>query len=129
MLGPPRRSARGRRHENLRGGSWRDVFSFVAGGSLSGTIEASYEVADDLAAAQRGSDVLIDPEAADPAEVLPEEGIDLGELVVQGDGLPVQQRPDGRVPIRRLRDPAHLLLQLLLDHRPVQPRGDRDEPA
>jgi hypothetical protein len=52
--------------------------------NLSGVFEASYEAA----GARRGaadfeSEIVIDPEAADPADILPEEGIDLGELVVQ----------------------------------------------
>ena len=50
--------------------------------ALTGDFEASFEVAE-RAAARDGGDVEIDPEAADPAEILPEEGIDLGELVVQ----------------------------------------------
>ncbi|WP_193371237.1 YceD family protein [Pelagibius marinus] len=73
--------------------------------SLAGDLEAAFEPGDGRAAAP-DDDVLIDPEAADPAEVLPEEGIDLGELVVQelsvaldpyprapGAEIPVQYRP------------------------------------
>jgi len=51
--------------------------------SLSGTIEASFEAGGSRPAAEFGGEVLVDPLGADPAELLPEEGIDLGELVVQ----------------------------------------------
>jgi hypothetical protein len=50
--------------------------------SLSGRLEAAFE-ARDGSAGRAGSEVEIDPEGADPAEILPEAGIDLGELVVQ----------------------------------------------
>ncbi len=73
--------------------------------SLAGDLEAAFEPGDGRRAAPEG-DVLVDPEAADPAEVLPEEGIDLGELVVQelsvaldpyprapGAEIPAQYRP------------------------------------
>ena len=51
--------------------------------SLSGTFEASFEAGGERRAAEFGAEILVDPVGADPAEPLPEEGIDLGELVVQ----------------------------------------------
>lgn len=66
--------------------------------SLDGEFEASYE-AD--AAPGDESDVVIDPEAADPAEILPEEGIDLGELVVQELSValdPYPRAPGAEIP-------------------------------
>lgn len=63
--------------------------------SLGGEFEASYEP-DDGRGRGHEADVLVDPEAADPAEILPEEGIDLGELVVQE--LSVALDPYPRVP-------------------------------
>lgn len=68
--------------------------------SLAGDLEASYEP-DDGRARQDEGDVLIDPEAADPAEILPEEGIDLGELVVQELSValdPYPRAPGAKVP-------------------------------
>jgi uncharacterized metal-binding protein YceD (DUF177 family) len=62
---------------------------------VSGRVEASFE-ARDRAAGRDGSEVEVDPEAADPAEVLPDEGIDLGELVVQE--LAVALNPYPRAP-------------------------------
>ena len=50
--------------------------------SLSGNFEASFEAAEGPSRAAE-DEIVVDPEAADPAEILPEEGIDLGELVVQ----------------------------------------------
>lgn len=47
-----------------------------------GELEASYEAAG-RSGPQDDGEVLVDPEAADPPEILPDEGIDLGELVVQ----------------------------------------------
>jgi len=63
--------------------------------SVSGRLEAAFEAADGLAE-RFGSEVLVDPEAADPAEPLPEAGIDLGELVVQE--LAVALNPYPRAP-------------------------------
>ena len=48
---------------------------------LSGRFSASFLA--DSPEATAGKEVLIDPEAEDPPEALPPEGIDLGELVVQ----------------------------------------------
>lgn len=69
--------------------------------SLSGDIEASFEAADERAAERRGGDVLIDPEGADPAEPLPQEGIDFGELVVQELAValdPYPRAPGAEIP-------------------------------
>ncbi|MEO3429830.1 YceD family protein [Pelagibius sp. CAU 1746] len=73
--------------------------------SLEGDLEAAFQPGGGAGAASDG-DVLIDPEAADPAEFLPEEGIDLGELAVQelsvaldpyprapGSEIPAEYRP------------------------------------
>ncbi len=49
--------------------------------SLSGDIQVSYQTL--VAGKKVESEVLVDPEADDPPEPLPLEGIDLGELVVQ----------------------------------------------
>lgn len=68
--------------------------------SLSGDFEASFEPDDGRARYDEG-DVLIDPEAADPAEILPEDGIDLGELVVQELSValdPYPRAPGAEVP-------------------------------
>jgi uncharacterized metal-binding protein YceD (DUF177 family) len=51
--------------------------------NLSGAFEASFEAGGERREAEFGTEILVDPVGADPAEVLPEEGIDLGELVVQ----------------------------------------------
>lgn len=64
--------------------------------SLKGSFEASFEAFDGSRPAPQGADVEIDPEAADPAEALPAEGIDLGELVVQE--LAVALNPYPRAP-------------------------------
>ena len=67
---------------------------------LDGWLEASYEIAEGTGG-RGGSEVVVDPEAADPAEVLPPEGIDLGELVVQelAVGLdPYPRAPGAKVP-------------------------------
>jgi hypothetical protein len=84
---------------------------------LSGRLQASYE------AGGRGGgsgEVVVDPDAEDPAEVLPAEGLDLGELVVQelavaldpyprapGAEVPPEYRPpegeDANGPFARLR--------------------------
>jgi uncharacterized metal-binding protein YceD (DUF177 family) len=74
---------------------------------LEGRLEASYEAGGD-AGSGAGDEVLVDPEAEDPAEVLPAEGVDLGELVVQelavaldpyprapGAELPAEYQPSG----------------------------------
>lgn len=50
---------------------------------ISGEIDVSYEVAGGHGGGAGGGEVLVDPEGADPAEVLPIDGVDLGELVVQ----------------------------------------------
>lgn len=66
---------------------------------LEGWLEASYEVSEGTGG--RGGEVVVDPEAADPAEMLPPEGIDLGELVVQelAVGLdPYPRAPGAEVP-------------------------------
>lgn len=49
--------------------------------SLSGRFQVLYQAQDGAAAP--GEEVLVDPEAEDPPEPLPAEGIDLGELAVQ----------------------------------------------
>jgi len=67
--------------------------------SLEGDFEVDYQAGD--AAASHEADVVIDPEAADPAEILPEEGIDLGELVVQEVSValdPYPRAPGAEVP-------------------------------
>ncbi len=64
--------------------------------SPKGSFEAAFEASDGRRAAPQGADVEIDPEAADPAEALPAEGIDLGELVVQE--LAVALNPYPRAP-------------------------------
>jgi hypothetical protein len=69
--------------------------------SLGGSFEVDYEAAEGGAAARRGGEVVIDPEAADPAEVLPHAGIDLGELVVQELAValdPYPRAPGAEVP-------------------------------
>jgi uncharacterized metal-binding protein YceD (DUF177 family) len=66
---------------------------------LSGRIEATYEAADSVAA--ENGEVTVDPEAADPAEILPSGGIDLGELVVQELAValdPYPRAPGAEVP-------------------------------
>lgn len=66
--------------------------------ALSGRIEASYAAE---IRAPRGAEVAFDPEAEDPAEVLPAEGIDLGELVVQELAValdPYPRAPGAEVP-------------------------------
>jgi uncharacterized metal-binding protein YceD (DUF177 family) len=68
--------------------------------SLSGCVEASFE-AGARRPADHGGEVLVDPEAADPADVLPEDGIDLGELVVQELAValdPYPRAPGAAVP-------------------------------
>ncbi|MGD1878247.1 MAG: DUF177 domain-containing protein [Kiloniellaceae bacterium] len=68
-------------------------------GSLSGTLEATYEAVDGPGVAD--DEVEVDPEGADPAEVLPAEGIDLGELVVQELAValdPYPRAPGAAVP-------------------------------
>ena len=68
--------------------------------SLSGRLEAAFE-ARDGSAGRAGSEVEIDPEGADPAEILPEAGIDLGELVVQELAVvldPYPRAPGAEVP-------------------------------
>lgn len=62
--------------------------------SLAGRFEASFAAPDGRQAAE--DEVDFDPEAADPAEILPDEGIDLGELVVQE--LAVALNPYPRAP-------------------------------
>ncbi|MGF1592948.1 MAG: DUF177 domain-containing protein [Kiloniellaceae bacterium] len=67
---------------------------------LSGRVEATYEAADSVVAGE-GGEVTVDPEAADPAEILPPEGIDLGELVVQELAValdPYPRAPGAEVP-------------------------------
>jgi uncharacterized metal-binding protein YceD (DUF177 family) len=69
---------------------------------LSGDFEASFEAAEGPGRAAE-EDVLVDPEAADPAEILPDEGIDLGELVVQELAValnPYPRAPGAEVPPR-----------------------------
>ena len=69
--------------------------------SLRGEFEVSYQAGSARPAGDTGGDVLIDPEAADPAEVLPAEGIDLGELVVQELAVsldPYPRSPGAEVP-------------------------------
>jgi uncharacterized metal-binding protein YceD (DUF177 family) len=66
--------------------------------SLSGRLEASFEAREARGA---GSEVVVDPEAADPAESLPAEGLDLGELVVQELAValdPYPRAPGAEVP-------------------------------
>ncbi|MEQ9607188.1 MAG: DUF177 domain-containing protein [Kiloniellaceae bacterium] len=73
--------------------------------SLTGGFEASFEAPEGHRSAA-DDEVEFDPEAADPAEIMPDEGIDLGELVVQelavalnpyprapGAAVPAQYRP------------------------------------
>ncbi len=67
--------------------------------SLEGEFEVDYEAGGPAVA--QDADVLIDPEAADPAEILPEEGIDVGELVVQELAValdPYPRAPGAEVP-------------------------------
>lgn len=66
---------------------------------LEGRLEASYEAGGK--AAGGGSEVVVDPEADDPPEVLPAEGVDLGELVVQELAValdPYPRAPGAEVP-------------------------------
>ncbi|NIA67049.1 DUF177 domain-containing protein [Pelagibius litoralis] len=49
--------------------------------SLSGEFQVSYQALEGEGVVE--NEVLVDPEADDPPEPLPREGIDLGELVVQ----------------------------------------------
>lgn len=68
--------------------------------SLSGHLEAAFE-ARDASAGRGGSEVVVEPEGADPAEILPDEGIDLGELVVQELAValdPYPRAPGAEVP-------------------------------
>ncbi|GAB4375212.1 MAG: DUF177 domain-containing protein [Kiloniellaceae bacterium] len=70
--------------------------------SLSGRFEASFEAPESHRAAAEDA-VDFDPEAADPAEILPDEGIDLGELVVQELAValnPYPRAPGAEVPAR-----------------------------
>lgn len=66
--------------------------------SISGRLEAAFEAPDRAPnhATDRAGEVVVDPEAADPAEPLSEAGIDLGELVVQE--LAVALNPYPRAP-------------------------------
>ena len=67
--------------------------------SLAGSVEASFEVG--TRPADAGGEVLVDPDGADPADMLPEEGIDLGELVVQELAValdPYRRAPGAEVP-------------------------------
>ncbi len=69
--------------------------------SLVGEVEATYEAADQRSAAGRGGEVQVDPDAEDPAEPLPAEGIDLGELVVQELAValdPYPRAPGAEIP-------------------------------
>jgi len=66
-------------------------------GRLEGRLEASYEAG----GGSGGAEVEVDPEAEDPAEALPPEGIDLGELVVQELAValdPYPRAPGAAVP-------------------------------
>ena len=66
---------------------------------LNGRLEASYEAGG--RAAGGGSEIVVDPEADDPPEVLPAEGLDLGELVVQELAValdPYPRAPGAEVP-------------------------------
>jgi uncharacterized metal-binding protein YceD (DUF177 family) len=70
-------------------------------GSLTGEVEITYEAADERSAGGRGGEVQVDPEGDDPAEPLPDEGIDLGELVVQELAValdPYPRAPGAEVP-------------------------------
>lgn len=65
---------------------------------LDGRIEASYAA---QGRGPGGGEVAFDPEAEDPAEVLPAAGIDLGELVVQELAValdPYPRAPGAEVP-------------------------------
>lgn len=65
---------------------------------LSGRLEAAFEARDGK---DQGSEVVVDPEAADPPEALPAAGIDLGELVVQELAValdPYPRAPGAKVP-------------------------------
>jgi len=67
---------------------------------LEGRLEASYE-ADGRPGRGDLDEIEVDPEAADPAEVLPPEGIDLGELVVQELAValdPYPRAPGAEIP-------------------------------
>jgi len=67
---------------------------------LNGWLEASYDIAEGDAG-RGGSEVVVDPEAGDPAEVLPAGGLDLGELVVQELAValdPYPRAPGAEVP-------------------------------
>lgn len=67
---------------------------------LGGWLEMPYEIAE-RSVERVGGEIVVDPEAADPAEVVPPEGIDLGELVVQelAVGLdPYPRAPGAAVP-------------------------------
>lgn len=65
--------------------------------SLSGDFQVSYQTL--VAGTKVESEVLVDPEADDPPEPLPGEGIDLGELVVQELAVSLDPYPrvDGAV--------------------------------
>lgn len=75
---------------------------------LEGRLAATYEAGHKAAGNAAGGEIVVDPEADDPAETLPAEGIDLGELVVQelavaldpyprapGAAVPADYRPAG----------------------------------
>lgn len=71
--------------------------------SLSGRLEAAFEARDGARHGGKGGDgeVVVDPEASDPAEALPQAGIDLGELVVQELAValdPYPRAPGAEVP-------------------------------
>lgn len=67
--------------------------------SLAGRLQAAYEAGGRAAGAD--GEVVVDPEAEDPAEALPAAGIDLGELVVQELAVsldPYPRAPGAEVP-------------------------------
>jgi len=66
--------------------------------ALGGPLQASYAAG---GRAQGSGEVEFDPEAEDPAETLPAEGIDLGELVVQELAValdPYPRAPGAEIP-------------------------------
>ena len=69
--------------------------------SLSGRLEAAFQADDGVAARAASGEVVVEPEGDDPAEVLSDKGIDLGELVVQELAVvldPYPRAPGAEIP-------------------------------
>lgn len=72
---------------------------------LEGRLAATYETGRKAAENAVGGEITVDPEADDPADILPAEGIDLGELVVQELAValdPYPRAPGAAVPAEYL---------------------------